>query len=67
MRTIRDKWRRAVIRVYCGDIGVNQAIEVAGLIAVALAVTAGIANKGGAIGGAVADFIIDKLKEFTKK
>jgi hypothetical protein len=61
MRKIRDKWRRAVIRVYCGDVGVNQAVEVAGLIAVAIAVTTGIAAKGNDIGAAVATFIMDKL------
>jgi hypothetical protein len=61
MNRIRTKARRAVIRLYCGDIGVNQAAEVGGLVGAAIAITAGVAAKGTDIGNAVADFIKDKL------
>jgi len=62
MNRIRTKMNRAIIRVYCGDIGVNQAAEVAGLVGAAIAITAGVASKGNDIGNAVATFITGKLK-----
>jgi hypothetical protein len=56
MSKIRTKFRRAVIRAYCGDLGVNQAAEVGGLVGAAIAITAGVATHGDDIGGAVATF-----------
>jgi hypothetical protein len=62
MNRIRSKVRRAVIRVYAGDIGVNQAAEVGGLVGAAIAITAGIATHGADIGGAIATFFTSKLQ-----
>ncbi len=58
---IREKGKRAVIRAYSGDLGVNQAAEVGGLVGVAVAVTAGVATKGDQIGGAIATFFQNKF------
>jgi hypothetical protein len=62
MNRIRAKARRAVIRVYAGDFGVNQAAEVGGLVGAAIAITAGVAAKGTDIGNAVATFFTSKLQ-----
>lgn len=53
MMDIQEKYRRLVARIYAGDLGVNQAAEVGGLVGVALAVTAGVATQGNTVGTAI--------------
>jgi outer membrane lipoprotein SlyB len=60
-RTIRAKWRRGVIRVYCGDFGANQSAEVGGLIGVAVGIGTALAGKAGTIADGIITFFNDKL------
>lgn len=62
MSRIKAQYQRIVARVMAGDLGVNQSAEVAGLVGAAIAITAGLAAKGDAVGGAVATFFTDHLK-----
>jgi hypothetical protein len=61
MKRLSNKLNHLVVRIYSGDIGVNQAAEVGGLVGAAIAITAGIATKGTEIGQAVATFFTDQL------
>jgi hypothetical protein len=60
-RAVRDRWRRAVMRVYCGDFGVNQAAEVGGLVAGTIAVGAAISTHAPSIAGGIATFWNNQL------
>ena len=61
MHAMRERMRRRLIRLYSGDLGVNQSAEVGGLVGVAVAVTAAVATKGPDIADSVVTFITDKL------
>lgn len=61
MSIVKQKYGRLVAKVYAGDFGVNQAAEVGGLVAAAIAITAGVATQGDQVGQAIATFFTDKL------
>lgn len=61
MTELRAKAKRAAIRLYCGDLGVNQSAEVAGLVGVATAVTAGVITVAPKIGEAIGTFWTGKF------
>ena len=58
---IREKATRTVVRVYCGDLGVNQAAEVGGLVGAAIAITGGLATFGDDIGETISGFFSDQF------
>ncbi len=61
LEKLKDAVRLASARIYTGDLGVNQAAEVGGLVGVAVAVTAGVAGVGDEVGEAIGTWLGDKF------
>jgi hypothetical protein len=59
LEKIKDTVHLVSAKIYTGDIGVNQAAEVGGLVGVATAVTAGVAGFGDDIGEAIGTWLGD--------
>lgn len=53
---IKDRIHLVSAKIYTGDLGVNQAAEVGGLVGVAAAVTAGVATAGPDVGEAIGNW-----------